>query len=47
MPELVSWIDVDTLLLIFSMMILVGVFAETGVFDYLAVYAYKVYKFTE
>lgn len=42
MNELMSWIDVDTLLLLFSMMIIVGVVAETGVFDWLAVYAYKV-----
>lgn len=42
MSELISWIDVDTLLLLFSMMILVAVTAETGIFDWLAVYAYKV-----
>lgn len=44
MDQVVSWIDVDTLLLLFSMMILVAVIAETGIFDYLAVYAYKVKK---
>ncbi|XP_069685556.1 P protein isoform X2 [Periplaneta americana] len=42
MAELISWIDVETLLLLFSMMILVAIFSETGIFDYLAVYAYKV-----
>ncbi|XP_011499629.1 PREDICTED: P protein [Ceratosolen solmsi marchali] len=42
MSEIISWIDVDTLLLLFSMMILVAVVADTGVFDYLAVYAYKI-----
>ncbi|XP_043519104.1 P protein [Frieseomelitta varia] len=42
MDELMSWIDVDTLLLLFSMMILVGIIAETGIFDWLAVYAYKI-----
>ncbi|PBC26070.1 P protein [Apis cerana cerana] len=42
MNELISWIDVDTLLLLFSMMILVAVIAETGIFDWLAVYAYKI-----
>lgn len=42
MPELMSWIDVETLLLLFGMMILVALLSETGVFDYLAVYAYKV-----
>ncbi|XP_043286804.1 P protein [Venturia canescens] len=42
MAELISWIDIDTLLLLFSMMILVAIFAETGIFDYAAVYAFKV-----
>ena len=42
MVELVSWIDVDTLMLLFAMMILVAVIAETGIFDWLAVYAYKI-----
>ncbi|KYN27724.1 P protein [Trachymyrmex cornetzi] len=42
MSELISWIDMDTLLLLFSMMVLVAIIAETGVFDWLAVYAYKI-----
>ncbi|XP_015122184.1 P protein [Diachasma alloeum] len=42
MTEFVSWIDIDTILLLFSMMIIVAVIAETGLFDYLAVYAYKI-----
>lgn len=42
MPQLMSWIDVETLLLLFGMMILVAICSETGIFDYLAVYAYKV-----
>lgn len=42
MPEILSWIDVETLLLLFGMMILVGILSETGLFDYLAVYAFKV-----
>lgn len=42
MPELMSWIDVETLLLLFGMMILVAILSETGIFDFLAVYAYKV-----
>lgn len=42
MALVVSWIDVETLLLLFGMMILVAVLSETGVFDYLAVYAFKV-----
>lgn len=45
MPEIISWIDVETLLLLFGMMILVAILSETGIFDYLAVYAYKVWFF--
>ncbi|KAF4522033.1 hypothetical protein B566_EDAN010910 [Ephemera danica] len=41
MAELVSWIDVETLLLLFSMMVLVAILSETGIFDYLAVVAYR------
>lgn len=42
MTEIMGWIDVETLLLLFGMMILVAILSETGIFDYLAVYAYKV-----
>ncbi|KAK9754141.1 putative S-adenosyl-L-methionine-dependent methyltransferase [Popillia japonica] len=35
--EIISWIDIETLLLLFSMMTLVAIFGETGIFDYLAV----------
>lgn len=45
MLEIVSWIDVETLLLLFGMMILVAILSETGIFDYLAVYAFKVCLF--
>lgn len=44
MPVLMSWIDVETLLLLFGMMILVAILSETGIFDFLAVYAYKVIR---
>ncbi|XP_057334665.1 P protein isoform X2 [Microplitis mediator] len=40
--ELMSWIDIDTLLLLFSMMILVAILGETGLFDFLSVFAYKI-----
>lgn len=43
MPEILSWIDVETLLLLFGMMTLVAVLAETGIFDFLAVFAFKVH----
>lgn len=42
MEDIMGWIDVETILLLFSMMILVAILAETGIFDYLAVYIYKV-----
>lgn len=42
MADIMSWIDVETLLLLFGMMILVAILSETGIFDYLAVYAYKI-----
>ena len=43
MSLIMSWIDVETILLLFGMMIIVAILSETGVFDYLAVYAYKVF----
>lgn len=46
MAEIMGWIDVETLLLLFGMMILVAILSETGIFDYLAVYAYKVCSFS-
>lgn len=42
MNEIFEWIDIESLLLLFSMMILVAVLAETGVFDVIAVFAFKV-----
>lgn len=42
MNEVISWIDMDTLMLLFAMMILVAVIGETGIFDFLSVYAYKI-----
>ncbi|KAJ6636603.1 P protein, partial [Pseudolycoriella hygida] len=44
MEEVIAWIDVETLLLLFGMMILVAILSETGIFDFLAVFAYKVTK---
>jgi P protein len=43
MEDIILWIDAETLLLLFGMMILVAILAQTGLFDYLAVYAYKVF----
>ena len=42
MTELISWIDMETLLLLFSMMMIMGVLSETGIFDRVSVVAYKV-----
>ncbi|XP_050083930.1 P protein-like isoform X1 [Anopheles aquasalis] len=42
MEDIVGWIDVETILLLFSMMILVAILAETGIFDYISVYIYKI-----
>lgn len=42
MAEIISWIDVETLLLMFSMMTIVTIISETGMFDYLSVLAYRV-----
>ncbi|VVC40695.1 Hypothetical protein CINCED_3A022746 [Cinara cedri] len=39
--ELSSWVDIETLLLLFCMMVIVGILSETGIFDYLAILAYK------
>ncbi|KAH7975992.1 hypothetical protein HPB52_007249 [Rhipicephalus sanguineus] len=41
LAQVVSWLDVETLCLLFGMMILVGVLCETGFFDYAAVLAYR------
>ncbi|KAJ6624626.1 P protein [Pseudolycoriella hygida] len=41
LEEVVSWIDMDTLMLLFGMMILVAITSETGFFDYMAVFAFK------
>lgn len=45
LEEIVSWIDMDTLLLLFGMMILVSITSETGFFDYMAVVVFKVIAF--
>ncbi|TRY70042.1 hypothetical protein TCAL_02876 [Tigriopus californicus] len=40
--EIMSWIDIETLTLLFSMMIIVGIISETGVFSYLGYLAYRI-----
>lgn len=39
--DIVGWMNCETLLLLFSMMILVGILTETGIFNYLAVIAFR------
>ena len=40
--EVVTWIDYETVCLLFGMMVMVGVLSETGVFEWLAVRAYQI-----
>lgn len=42
MEDMIKWIDYETLLLIFSMMVLVAILIDTGIFDYIAVYTFQV-----
>ncbi|KAF8793574.1 P protein like [Argiope bruennichi] len=42
--EVMSWMDVETLSLLFGMMVLVSILCETGFFDYVAVLTYKLAK---
>ncbi|KAL0809344.1 hypothetical protein ABMA28_011551 [Loxostege sticticalis] len=44
LPQVISWLDEETLVLLFSMMLLVAIMAETGIFDFLAVYAFEITK---
>lgn len=41
METILTWVEWETLFLLFGMMILVAVFAKTGFFDYIALKAYK------
>lgn len=42
MEEIVVWMDMQMLTLLFSMMLLVGIMTETGIFDYVAVLAFEI-----
>ena len=39
--EVINWIDFDTVGLLFGMMIMVGIFSDTGFFEWSAIKAYK------
>ncbi|XP_068140238.1 P protein-like isoform X2 [Drosophila tropicalis] len=41
LETILTWIDISTLMLLVGMMIMVGILSESGVFDYLAVVAYR------
>lgn len=41
MTDIMKWMNCETLLLLFSMMILVAILTETGIFNYIAVDAFK------
>lgn len=45
MHDIVNWIDSEALLLIFSMMTIVSILMETGIFDYIAVFTFEVCLF--
>ncbi|PAA93345.1 hypothetical protein BOX15_Mlig029555g1 [Macrostomum lignano] len=41
LAEVIAWLDFETLSLLFGMMVMVGIFSESGFFDWLAVAAYR------
>lgn len=41
MEELLGWLDLETLSLLFGMMIIVNVLSGSGLFDFLAIWSYK------
>ncbi|KAH8376857.1 hypothetical protein KR093_001748 [Drosophila rubida] len=41
LSTIVSWVEMETLGLLFATMIMVGILSETGLFDYLSVLAYQ------
>lgn len=42
LEDILQWVDLETLSLLFGMMTIVNVLGETGLFDFLAVWSYKV-----
>lgn len=44
LSEVITWLNEETLILLFSMMLLVAIMAETGIFDFLAVFTFQVTK---
>uniref|UniRef100_T1IPD1 Citrate transporter-like domain-containing protein n=1 Tax=Strigamia maritima TaxID=126957 RepID=T1IPD1_STRMM len=42
LTKIISWIDIETLCLLFGMMVMVAILCESGFFDYLAVLVFKI-----
>jgi Na+/H+ antiporter NhaD/arsenite permease-like protein len=38
---IITWVDIETLTLLFSMMVIVSILSETGAFNYLGFWAFK------
>ena len=41
---IITWVDIETLTLLFSVMVIVSILSETGAFNYLGFWAFKVTK---
>ena len=44
LAEVLTWVDVETLTLLFSMMVIVSVLSESGIFNYMGYWAFRVTK---
>lgn len=44
LEDIITWLDIETLTLLFSMMVIVSVLSETGAFNYLGFWAFKATK---
>ncbi|XP_017052078.1 P protein isoform X1 [Drosophila ficusphila] len=42
LTDIISWVDFETLMLLLGMMIMVAIMSETGIFDWMAVLAYRI-----
>lgn len=42
LDQIITWIDIETLTLLFAMMLIVSILSETGVFNYLGFWAFRV-----
>ena len=44
LEEIITWVDIETLTLLFSMMVMVSILSETGAFNFLGFWAFKFTK---